>query len=333
MHRAAVNKAPLRPRVIFSGIQPTGVPHLGNYVGALRQWVQMQDQEASDTKLMFSVVDLHALTTPQAPEKLRQDRRESLAALLAIGIDPDRSTLFFQSAVPAHSELIGSKSLIYRQHHIWGIDVLVHRATHVPVGHDQQQHLEFARECVTSFNHAYGPHLVHPRTITLIPSNNKTPSRSLLPAASNHRIMSLTDPTSKMSKSHKSERSRILITDTPDQIHAKIASALTDSTPGITYDSTGRPGVSNLLDIYSSFDPRHRAPQQLAEEYSTAQPRQLKSMVADAVVEGLRGVRQKYLHLIDSDKGCLEEVAADGAHQARHSAKETMELVRNAVGL
>lgn len=229
------------PRVVFSGIQPTGVPHLGNYAGAVRQWVQLQHQEPS-TKLIYSIVDLHAITTPRPPAQLRRAKRELLAALLAVGIDPDRATIFYQSAVPAHSELMwilsctASVGYLSRmtQWKVWvhgeasrqrcltdleqqklnmsptanledrpvgsrlklglfsypvlqAADILVHRyglqfdrtrfveanpkltssrATHVPVGPDQLQHLEFARECVTNFNSAYGPQLVHPQTIT-----------------------------------------------------------------------------------------------------------------------------------------------------------------------
>lgn len=144
--------------------------------------------------------------------------------------------------------------------------------------------------------------------------------------------MSLTDPTSKMSKSAPNGRSRILVTDTPEEIHAKVASAKTDSTSGITYDVTARPGISNLLDIYASFDPQHRTPQQVAEEYHAVQPRQLKEMVADAVVEGMRGIRQRYHDLLDAS-GWLEQVEAESAHKARQSAQETMDIVRNATGL
>ncbi|RDA83247.1 hypothetical protein CP532_4162 [Ophiocordyceps camponoti-leonardi (nom. inval.)] len=226
MDGAVIKKAFPRPRVIFSGIQPTGVPHVGNYVGALRQWSHLQDAEAPNTKLIFSIVDLHALTTPQKPGKLKQSRRETLAALLAIGLDPERCVIFHQSSVsahslvsrsvcpaslfgfisfkvPAHSELmwilsctasvgylsrmtqwkqklnvphqseLGDRSVgsllklgLFSYPVLQAADVLVHRATHVPVGHDQQQHIEFARECATNFNHAYGPHLVHPETVT-----------------------------------------------------------------------------------------------------------------------------------------------------------------------
>ncbi|CAG1972459.1 unnamed protein product, partial [Fusarium graminearum] len=330
------------PRVIFSGIQPTGVPHLGNYVGALRQWVQLQRTEP-DAKLIYSIVDLHAITMPQPPEQLRRRKREALAALLAIGIDPGRATLFYQSSVPAHSELmwilsctassklnLGEESTIddkqagsrlklglFSYPVLQAADILVHRATHVPVGHDQQQHLEFARECVTNFNAAYGSHLVSPQT--------------LIPPV--HRVMSLNDPTSKMSKSHKSEKSRILITDSPEDIKAKIGSAKTDSIPGITYNQTERPGISNLLDILSIFDPEGRKGVDLAEQYSDISPKQLKDMVTDAVVGGLAGIRDKYLELLDKGDGYLDSVEKIGAQKAQKSADDTMQIVRDSVGL
>ncbi|PHH68249.1 hypothetical protein CDD82_695 [Ophiocordyceps australis] len=196
-------------------------------------------------------------------------------------------------------------------------DVLVHRATHVPVGQDQQQHLEFARECVTNFNNAYGPTLVPPQTI--------------IPPVC--RIMSLTDPMCKMSKSHKSSRSRILITDTPEDIRNKISSALSDSIPGISYDKTSRPAISNLLDILSVFDPQQRTSIELAEDVNKTHIRDFKSMVSDAVIQGLAGVRSRFLDLCDSNSTFLDQVEADGAHRARKNAEETMHLVKVAVGL
>ncbi|CAG7563727.1 unnamed protein product [Fusarium equiseti] len=341
------------PRVIFSGIQPTGVPHLGNYVGALRQWVQLQRTEP-DAKLIYSIVDLHAITMPQPPEQLRRRKREALAALLAIGIDPERATLFYQSSVPAHSELmwilsctasvgylsrmtqwksklnLGDKSTIddkqassrlklglFSYPVLQAADILVHRATHVPVGHDQQQHLEFARECVTNFNAAYGNYLVSPQT--------------LIPPV--HRVMSLNDPTSKMSKSHKSEKSRILITDSPEDIKAKIGSAKTDSIPGITYDQGERPGISNLLDILSIFDAQSRKGVELAEQYKDISPKQLKEMVTDAVVGGLDGIRNRYLELLNKGDEYLDSVERIGAQKAQKSADDTMQIVRDAMGL
>ncbi|KAL7905764.1 hypothetical protein GGI35DRAFT_471291 [Trichoderma velutinum] len=336
MQRLTVAKQSLRPRVVFSGIQPTGVPHLGNYVGALRQWVNLQREEQPSTKLIYSIVDLHAITVPQPPETLRQRKREVLAALLAIGLDPERCTIFYQSSVdmfpvdPPQSKLsldssstlenrsVGSrlKLGLFSYPVLQAADILVHRATHVPVGHDQQQHLEFARECVTNFNHAYGSHLVHPETIV-------SPAQ---------RIMSLTEPTSKMSKSHEAQRSRILITDSSQDIRSKIATALTDSTPGISYDPATRPGISNLLEIFSVFDTERRSPAQLAQTYADASPKIFKEAVADALVAGLHGIRDRYLDL-SANNSYLDKIEQHGARKAQESAKETMDIVKSAVGL
>ncbi|KAH7308241.1 hypothetical protein B0I35DRAFT_483512 [Stachybotrys elegans] len=350
--RRLLSTQALAPKVVFSGIQPTGIPHIGNYVGALRQWAQFQQKEP-DAKLLYSLVDLHAITVPQARDQFRRWRRESLASLLAIGLNPERCTIFYQSSVPAHAELmwilsctasfgylsrmtqwkqklnlpsnadldgrpVGSrlKLGLFSYPVLQAADILVHRATHVPVGDDQKQHLEFARECVTNFNHAYGPLLIEPQTIT--------------PTV--HRIMSLTDPTTKMSKSHKTERSRILITDKPDDIKAKLASAVTDSIPGISYDPAARPGISNLLDILSTFDALQRTPSQLAQEYSDLHPKKLKEMVSDAVITGLDGVRARFLELLEGDGKYLDFVEKDGTRKAIQSAEETMCLVKEAIG-
>ncbi|KAL7814882.1 hypothetical protein V8C44DRAFT_348485 [Trichoderma aethiopicum] len=326
MDKTAAAKQAAQPRVVFSGIQPTGVPHLGNYVGALRQWARLQRDEPPSTRLIYSVVDLHAITVPQPPETLRRRKREVLAALLAIGLDPERCTIFYQSSSKlslASSSTLENKSVgsklklgLFSYPVLQAADILVHRATHVPVGHDQQQHLEFARECVTNFNHAYGSHLVHPETIV-------SPVQ---------RIMSLTEPTSKMSKSHPAQKSRILITDTPQEIRSKIATALTDSTPGISYDPAARPGISNLLEILSVFDQESRTPAQLAQVYADASPKIFKEAVADALVTGLHGIRDRYLEL-SADDSYLDRIEQQGARKAQKSAEETMDIVKAAVGL
>ncbi|KAJ9134444.1 Tryptophanyl-tRNA synthetase [Pleurostoma richardsiae] len=353
-----------RDTVIFSGIQPTGVPHLGNYLGALRQWVRLQDEPEAVVpggvgakRLLYSIVDLHAITMPQQADKLRQWRREALAALLAIGLDPERSIIFYQSSVPAHSELMWILSCTASMGYLsrmtqWksklhlaedaslqdekarsalklglfsypvlqAADILVHRATHVPVGEDQRQHLEFARECATNFNHAFGPHLVAPETIL-------SPAR---------RIMSLQQPNQKMSKSATDPRSRILLTDTPAEIRKKIMGALTDSTNAVSYDPVNRPGVSNLLELLSIFGEGNggKSAAELAEEMGSSNLGQLKARVADAVLEGIGGVRERFLDFLERDDGkYLDRVEAEGARKANASAQETMELVRAAVGL
>lgn len=148
-----------------------------------------------------------------------------------------------------------------------------------------------------------------------------------------HRVMSLNDPTSKMSKSSKSERSRILITDTPEQIKKKVSSAVTDSISGISYDAVERPGISNLLDILSMFDPKGRAASELGEAFHDLSPKQLKDLVSDHVVSGLDGIRQRYTQLLSSDQSYLDKVEAEGTRKAQKSAADTMELVREAMGM
>ncbi|KAI1811249.1 hypothetical protein GGS20DRAFT_579233 [Poronia punctata] len=346
--------------VIFSGIQPTGIPHLGNYLGAMRQWKRLQDVAGEDDKLIFSIVDLHAITVPQNAEALRIRRREMLAALLAIGLDPKKSIMFYQSSVKQHAELMWilsctasmgylSRMTQYKskllatnkaedlEHAIssrlklglfsypvlQAADILVHRATHVPVGDDQRQHLEFARECVTNFNHTYNePILVSPETITTVSS----------------RIMDLRKPTSKMSKSSPNERSRILITSPEKEIRQRIAGAVTDSFNGVTYDPVSRPGVANLLEILAqcSRDGGDMSPEETAAALASqgATLGDLKNRAAQAVVDELRGVRERYVALLDRQCGkYIDDIEAEGAEVARGNAEETMRVVRNAVGL
>ncbi|KAK8111595.1 tryptophanyl-tRNA synthetase, partial [Apiospora kogelbergensis] len=344
---------------IFSGIQPTGVPHLGNYLGAMRQWKQLQDEASSSpgTKLFFSIVDLHAITMPQDAPVLRQRRREMMASLLAIGLNPAKSTIFYQSSVPAHSELkwildctasVGYlnrmtqwKSKLAEDNNslrisdetienklkmglfgypvLQAADILIHRATHVPVGDDQKQHLEFARQCARSFNSTYpGGDMVSPETIT-----TRSP-----------RVMSLTNPHKKMSKSSPNHSSRILITALEDEIRKRIRSAVTDSLYAVTYDPQERPGVSNLLDLLSQCDPEAREPEEWARHFENANLGDLKQATADAVVRELAGVRERYLDFLNHKGGrWLTEIEEEGAKVARESADETMRMVRDVVGL
>ncbi|KAK3939953.1 hypothetical protein QBC46DRAFT_364500 [Diplogelasinospora grovesii] len=319
-----------KPRVVFSGIQPTGVPHLGNYLGALQQWKRLQDTSSPSDKLLFSIVDLHAITVPRERGLLAQWKREMLAALLAIGLDPERSIIFYQSTVPAHSELqwilscTASMGYLSRMTQWKAADILIHRATHVPVGDDQRQHLEFARECVTNFNHAYGRQLlVAPETI-------------LSPAK---RVMSLQSPTKKMSKSDADPRSRILLSDPPNVIRKKCKVALTDSVGNfVSYDAENRPGVSNLVEILSHLTPNSAggaSPEDLVKEFGEgAGLKDLKARVADAIITETEPIRQRYEELLgDRKRGYMEEVIQEGTREARESAEETMALVREAVEL
>ncbi|PLN79209.1 tryptophanyl-tRNA synthetase [Aspergillus taichungensis] len=338
-------------RVIFSGIQPTGVPHIGNYLGALREWVKLQKTTAPGTKLFFSIVDLHALTIPQDHHQFRKWRKEAFATLLAIGLDPTRSTLFYQSAVAAHAELFwilcttSSMGYLSRmtqwksklklsddatlEHStarsklrlglfsypvLQAADILVHRATHVPVGEDQRQHLEFSRSTANSFNHLYG-------SIFPLPEALISPAK---------RVMSLKDPYLKMSKSHTDDRSRILLTDSPEDIHKKIKVALTDSEVGIAYDPIRRPGVSNLLEILGHFE--ERPCDELASEFRSASLRSLKQHLAARISKDLEPMREKYFSIMADKTGYLESVAEQGARDARCNAELTMKHVREAVG-
>ncbi|OJJ69262.1 hypothetical protein ASPBRDRAFT_131846 [Aspergillus brasiliensis CBS 101740] len=345
-------RSPPFARTIFSGIQPTGVPHLGNYLGALREWVRLQDDASDGTNLYFSIVDLHALTVPQESAQLRQWRKEAFATLIAVGLDPNRSTIFYQSSVAAHAELfwilctVASMGYLSRMTQwksklqlpedttldtsaarsrlrlglfsypvLQAADILVHRATHVPVGEDQKQHLEFSRNIANSFNHVYG---------TVFPA----PESLISPAK---RVMSLKEPTLKMSKSHVDERSRILLTDSPGQILKKINAALTDSEKTITYDPLRRPGVSNLLELLGHFE--GRSCEELALELQSASLRALKEILASKISNHLQPVREKYLSLMEDKTGYLEAMSEKGTRAARANAELTMTHVREAMGL
>ncbi|TEA10605.1 37S ribosomal protein S10 [Colletotrichum sidae] len=296
--------------------------------------LQAQDEPVDSCKLVYSIVDLHAITMPQNANTLRQWKRETLAALLAAGIDPERSTLFYQSSskLSLSSEATVQddrakatlKLGLFSYPVLQAADILVHRllvltrATHVPVGDDQRQHIEFARECATNFNHVFGPHLVSPETI-------------IAPAK---RVMSLRDPTHKMSKSATDPRSRILITDSPEEIHKKVMGARTDSLDHVSYDLAKRPGVSNLLEILSMFDTAGIGPAGLAQNFSGTPLKEFKQAVAAGVVRGLAGIRQRYLDLVSVDKErYLSAVEAYGASKARRSAEETMTVIRETIGL
>ncbi|KAH7122787.1 tryptophanyl-tRNA synthetase [Dendryphion nanum] len=363
----ATTFSPHASKVIFSGIQPTGIPHLGNYLGALRQWVKLQDEsKPQDTSLLFSIVDLHAVTIKQDPRLLQQWRKEMMASLMAVGIDPGRSVIFSQSQVPHHSELMWLLSCIAstgslsrmtqwkskmslspsssaspfdinsnsKSHEslklglfsypvLQAADILLYRTTHVPVGEDQAQHLEFTRDLASAFNHAYPsrePIFTLPETI-------------LAPAK---RVMSLADPTKKMSKSDPNPNSRILITDTRADITKKIRSALTDSIEGISYDRSARPGVSNLIDILYHLDESiASSPADLASDLSTLSMRALKEKVADAIDAELQPVREKYGSVIatDNERPFLYDQSTAAARAAEEIAGATLGRVKVAMGL
>ncbi|OAL51238.1 tryptophanyl-tRNA synthetase [Pyrenochaeta sp. DS3sAY3a] len=356
-----------KPQVIFSGIQPTGIPHLGNYLGALRQWVKLQNDAAPETTLLFSVVDLHAITIKQDPRQLAQWRKEMLASLLAVGLDPKRSIIFAQSSVKQHAELMWILSCgasmgylgrmtqwksklslpttaspldpspsnkdalklgLFSYPVLQAADILLYNTTHVPVGDDQAQHLEFARDVALGFNNTYASSNPDDDAAPLL----TVPQTLLSPAK---RVMSLTDPSKKMSKSDPKPKSRILITDSRDEIFAKLKTALTDSIDGISYDRLARPGVSNLIDLLFYFDAGGAAaPEDLARDLSGVSMKALKERVAETVDRGIRDVRGRYEEVMGAGLGVgLEEIALEGGRRAEDIAEETMGRVRGAVGL
>ncbi|EPQ62292.1 Bgt-3578 [Blumeria graminis f. sp. tritici] len=342
------------PKTIFSAIQPTGIPHLGNYLGAMKFWVHLQKTEQSSTKLIFSVADLHALTVPQVPELLRKSRLQTLASMLSVGLDETRCTIFMQSEFGTVTELMWilsctaslgylsrmtqwkskanlNSNATFKENNgitakaklglfsypvLQAADILIHRATHVPVGADQAQHLEFARECVTNFNATYSPVLVKPQTL-------HSPTT---------RIRSLANPSQKMSKSHAARNSRILVTDTKEEIREKLNHAVTDSENVISWNPDSRPGVSNLLSIFSAFDVSSRTPEKLAEDMKGLGLGDLKHHLTETIEENIKPIRERYNTLISNDN-YLEKVASRGLEQAILTGSKTMADVKAALGL
>lgn len=319
---------------VFSGMQPTGDPHLGNLVGALDNWVKMQDEY--DT--IYCVVDLHAMTTPYQAAELARDRRDLARMIIAAGVDPERSLLYFQSEVPQHVELawiLGTltglgqlermtqfKEKADRSGQNLGLlaypvlqaaDILIHKVHAVPVGDDQAQHLELTRDIAERFNTRFGEEFPLPERIT---------------PQIGARVMSLTDPTAKMSKSDPSPRSRILLSDHPDEILKKVKAAVTDPGSEVAYDWDQKPGISNLLELFSFFT--GRGIEDLATEYRDQGYGAFKSAVGEAVVEGLRPIQEAYDGLSDAEVAAVMERSAG---IARDRAEGSMKSIRAKTGL
>lgn len=323
---------PARPRA-FSGIQPTGTIHLGNYLGALRNWAKFQDS----TNGVYCIVDLHALTVPREPGELPRATLEAAKDLMAIGIDPDRSILFVQSHVREHSELAWQMQCVaavgelrrmtqfkdksesndfvsaglFTYPTLQAADILLYDTDVVPVGDDQRQHVEFTRDLANRFNSRFGDTLV-------VPEHH-------IPEAGD-RIMDLQHPENKMSKSANSPQGTVLLTDTEAQIAKKFKRAVTDNDGEVRFDPKTKPGVSNLLAILAVATDGD--PAALAGNYTQYGP--LKSDAADALIELLRPIQEKRAELDDET---TRKVLADGADRARAIAGPVMERVRNAVEL
>ncbi|ORX69039.1 tryptophanyl-tRNA synthetase [Linderina pennispora] len=325
---------------VFSGIQPTGVPQLGNYLGSLQNWVKLQQNSTADDSLLFSIVDLHALTVPRSPQKLRQETLEMAASIVACGVDPSKSLLFRQSAVAAHTQLLWVlgcitpvgwlnrmtqwKSKLQQQGQLVGqtealnvhapaaqgllaglftypvlmaADILLYKATHIPVGDDQVQHLELARDIAEHFNKTYKTRLFP------LPAPLLTESK---------RVMSLRDPQRKMSKSDPNEQRRLT------------------RSAGSRSMRKERPGVANLLAIYAAL--RETECEQAAAELRDCSNAQLKEAVAEAVVQFVGPVRSEMQRLL-ANAGDLEKMLAENEEKVNGIARANWKEIATCVGL
>jgi tryptophanyl-tRNA synthetase len=320
---------------VLSGIQPSGAPHLGNLLGALVRWVQEQHQADS----FYCLVDLHALTTPQDPAELRLHTLQLGATLLAVGLDPEVCTLFVQSHVHEHAELawlmqatasygeLGRmtqfkdkaerrdfvSAALFTYPTLMAADILLYDTDRVPVGDDQRQHLELARDLAIRFNHRYGDTFVVPE--------------GSYPTAG-ARVMDLQDPTRKMSKSEATEAGTILLGDDLKAIEKKFKRAVTDSETEVRFDPAAKPGVSNLLSILGAAT--GRTPQEAAEGYTQYGP--LKADTAAAVIELIGPIQDRYAALV-ADPAETIRLLGIGAAKARSVAAKTMDRARDAIGL
>ena len=325
--------------IVLSGCQPSGQLTIGNYMGALRQWVNMQD----DHDCLYMLVDLHAITVRQEPQKLYEACLDGLALYVACGIDPERSTLFIQSHVPEHAQLAwvlncytqmgelnrmtqfkdkSAKNVnninvgLYSYPALQAADILLYQANKVPVGEDQKQHLELTRDVATRMNNLYGDVFTLPDPY--IPESGA-------------RVMSLQDPTRKMSKSDDNPNNFVGLLEEPKKIAKKIKRAVTDSDEQarIYYDVAEKPGVSNLLSILSCCT--NKPVNDLVPDYEDKMYGHLKTDVADAVVALIEPIQQKF-HELRDDRAELDRIMRKGAEQASERAAATLAKVYEAVG-
>ncbi|WMM23708.1 tryptophan--tRNA ligase [Tissierella sp. MB52-C2] len=323
-------------KTVFSGVQPSGALTIGNYIGAIKNWVELQEEY----DCYYCIVDLHAITVPQVPKDLRKNTLEVLALYLAAGIDPEKSTMFIQSHVPAHTELTwvlnsisymgqlnrmtqfkeksrkseeNLNAALFTYPVLMASDILLYGADLVPVGEDQKQHLELARDLAARFNNRYS-------------DTFKVPDPLIKEVGS--RIMSLQNPESKMSKSDADENAYILILDNKDAIRRKIKRAVTDSLGVVAYNDE-QIGLKNLLDIYSIFS-KEEIPN-IVSRYEGQGYGKFKEDLAEVVVEGLSPIQEKYDYLI-SNKDHLEKIYKAGAEKAEYQAMKILRKVYKKVG-
>lgn len=321
---------------VFSGVQPTGNIHLGNYLGALKQFVELQEENEA----IYCIVDEHAITVPQDPKELKKHILDVAALYLAVGVDPKKSIVFVQSQVPAHAELgwvlncaantgelfrmtqfkaksqgkesVGAGLLTYPV--LMAADILLYDTDIVPVGNDQKQHIELTRDLAIRVNNKYGKTFVVPD------------GRFMKEGA---RIMALDDPTAKMSKSAENIHSRISLLDDDNKIKKSIMKATTDSDGVIKFDVENKPGVSNLLNIYSVLTGKQIA--ELEKEYEGKGYGDFKKDLVTVTIDSLRPIREKFEEIRNSEE--LIKALNDGAERANSIAQVTMKRVRNNFGL
>ncbi len=320
---------------IFSGIQPTGNLHIGNYLGSIANWIDLQNEN----KCLFGIMDLHSITVPQNPTELKNNILETAIVYLASGIDPKKSIIFAQSAVKEHSELawilgcltplgwlnrmtqfkeksIENENLgLYSYPVLMAADILLYKSNIIPVGEDQKQHLELARDISGAFNRQFKTEFF------------KLPEPLILGNCA--RVMSLQDGTKKMSKSDESDLSRINLSDSEDEIIKKIKKAKTDSIIGIAYDKT-RPEIYNLLNIFSAAV--NKKPEELALEYQNSGNGKFKEDLANALVAMLEPI-QKNITSLKNDLTFVKQVLNEGKEKARAIASNNIKEIKQIVGL
>ena len=321
---------------VLSGVQPTGNLHIGNYLGAISNWVKIQHQYES----IFCIVDLHAITVYQKPEELRAKIRELAALFLAAGIDPQHSSIMVQSQVSGHSELawmltcvtpmgwlsrmtqFKAKSAtqetvgdgLFQYPVLMAADILLYQAAVVPVGDDQSQHLELTRDIAERFNSLYGETFVVPET--------KLPGFGA-------RVMGLDDPTTKMSKSAQGAGHAVALLDPPDKIRKAFNRATTDSNPAVDFETMG-PGVQNLLSIYQAFS--NDDDTAMRNQFTGMRYGDLKKQVAEMVIAHLEPLQGRYRQITE-DPGYVESILREGAERVRPIAAQTVELAKSRMGL
>lgn len=322
---------------VFSGIQPTGNIHIGNYLAAIRRWAALQ----SEYDNVFCLVDLHAITVPQDPQLLRAKSRESAALLFAAGIDPQLSAVFIQSHISAHAELAwilncfipvgwlrrmtqfkektkkheeGVSTGLFDYPALMAADILLYETDLVPVGDDQKQHVELARDVAQRFNSMYGETLRLPEAVL---------------AETGGRIMGLSDPRKKMSKSDAAAENVIFLLDSPDIIRSKVMRATTDSRREIRFDEN-RPGIYNLLTIYELLSGMSKA--EIEVRFEGKGYAAFKQELADLIIDNLKPLQVRYRELI-AEPAHLEDLLTEGASRVRPVAERTLAVVKGKVGL